>query len=482
MKQTYLFPDAREAGDFVEGYLQEMEEAVELAGRRRIPQSDVDNLLRSTSGRRFRSSHGKENIIYNYPEDIFHRDREYLYERDPLTHGVLSTPARDTWSQLPTLNSPLDEFFLELAELDFPAMAETADTLHRRDGSAFLYLNAGGSPRQPLRTRDELFGFDIIKAEDVTEVNFTSQPTALTGQHGIRDVTIDDPEDAFNSDEFDDAVIHGSRLVLFKEDRESRGWRGRPVIDPIHDALWNLRDIEYAQSHAQFEGSPLAVEVVPDVPITVDEEDKANLRDEIVEFTEGTRQAFSPVEGVSVERVESADLGDPMPVARMLTSRVAAACEFTVNQLLAMSRGAEQVTDTDRQNYETNIQQRRETFARPILSHMITVGDHLGMTPQRDLRLPLDVRWPNIQAHGLRAMAYIYRTMASALDIAEARGKALPPEIEHFFPDDPSKEPDGAEEPPDEEEDEEGGTGSDDVTQRELVRELRELNEKMDRL
>lgn len=448
--QQFLFNDVQSAKQFLLDLEDERRQA-NANSLTQLSRGSIDSAVRDNYGTWSHvSSHRKEIYVHNRQDAIYPQDLVYLHTRDPTVHGINRKVPEDTWFKLPeTTEDRIDEFFSELTRLKFVQKAIEADTAQRRDGTAFLYINASGTdPSQPLQQGDEIFGFQIIPKGRVVEnsVKPTDNTDPLLTQHGIEEIRIhgnpsiaeeegSDVIDITNPTDINagDTTIHGSRLILFKEDQETDHWTGRPKIAPCYDEIWDWRDINWAQTQSQFEGDPIAVEIDSDEMFGLDDEAEELIQQEIEEYVSGVGQVFSPVQGITIERVGQQDLNDPTPGLRSIASRIATAVEFTAGQLLAMSRGSEQVTDQDILTYASEIDKRRHHFCMPILQHMVLVGRFLGNVPQTT-QLPLQVHWPNLRTLSPREKAYVHNTSSMAMDRALMWNRELPREIERMFP------------------------------------------------
>lgn len=399
-----------------------------------VPVSSFDSLVGQNHGRLYWSSSRREQLAYHYQGFIYPQDRRYLHERDPTAHAVNTRPAVDTWFKLPrTYVRGIDDFFDYITSLGFTRAAIPTDITQRWAGGAFLYINASGDVSQPLRAASRWFGFDFLRPEDIVEESIVPDESGdpLLTQHGIQSLVWarNDKEKADRQG----VEIHGSRLVSFVEDHESRSWVGRAKLDPCFDALWNLRDIEHAQKESQFQGNPVVVEVDTEAGYNSTPEADSAIEAELKELRSGARDSISPVEGLKIRRLGEPKMDDPAPVIRLLASRIATCTELPVNMILASSRGSEQVTDQDRMDYASNIDVRRQTLALPILGHLVRLGQACDLVPRRAV-LPSDVEWPIIRTLNPRELAYVDKSDATTLNMALASGRRPPPRIERKFP------------------------------------------------
>jgi hypothetical protein len=383
------------------------------------------------------SASRREVRSYDYQMRIWPQDRIYLFERDVTARMICEDPPLMAWHRLPeTLDPAIDDYFDDLTDLGLPQAASAAHALARRDGGAWLYINATGEPTEPIGARDELLGFDLISGYDVVDEPTTTIQVApeergrdpVLRQHGFKSIAFfATPEDKARNFP---TVVHGSRLVNFNFDRYSKWWHGRSYLDVRFDVLWNLRDVEFAQKHGQIQGNPIAAYVDVENEFSSSDDADDDLAAEIVEFREGSRDMFSSVEGLELKRLGAADLDDPDKVIRLLASRASHGTEYTVNQILASSRGSEQVTDQDIKMHIGAIRVKtQETQVRPILSHLVRIGHATNLVPRRR-RLPRQMVWPDLITLLPEERTRVLRGEADAVNKALKSGRLAPPEVE----------------------------------------------------
>lgn len=424
-----------------------------LAGSRRnysgIPMSVFESGALSYGGIPYYSSSasGKELHAYQYAAAIHDQDREYLHQRDPLTYAINTVPPRDSWFRVPITGvDAIDSMFRELRKRGFNSRAMAADSCQRKYGYAFLYVNAAGGSDQPITNRRVWSGFDYVRARDIVWADTTYKDDDPLLPWHIEKLAVRDA----NGKTF---FIHGTRLVPFVEDHEARHpSRARAKIDPVFDAIWNIRDVEYMQKQAQFEGSPYALEVDSAAQFRLTPERAAEMGEEMTQVRGLGRDGFGPLEGVKVKRVGAMDLDNAEWAMRILVGRVAVATEFTSNMLIALSRGSEQITDSDRVDYASNIRIRGESFMWPILARVVDLAKEANLLVRRP-EFPDDLEWPELRILTAKEFSSMQRNQAMAIQAAAAGGRMPPDNIRRHWPVDPNAivppEPQGdGEEPP----------------------------------
>lgn len=367
-----------------------------------------------------RSHSGRELAVYHRQRHIYPQDREYLLERDPTAKLILKRVAQDSWWKLPrTYDEQIDSFFRTLRNLGFNAKAEAADIRQRLAGYSFLFIVAPGNTDMPLSRNAPWKGFDYIDGDNIVEgsiVYAKDKSHPLLKQHGIEWLDVKQADG-------DPVTIHGSRLIAFCEDVETRELPGGvPVLDVVHDDLWALRDVLFGQEQAQIQGDPIVVSVDLEANFATTPEADADINKEMAEMSLGHRQSFSPVEGLIIERLGSIKLDDPSHIIKALYSRISNGLLgfFPINMLVASSRGSEQVTDQDRMDYASNVTIRNEKFVLPILAHLLELGKWSGMVAKR-AELP-EMEWPELRILNPRERAYVESTKATTLLRASQAG------------------------------------------------------------
>lgn len=470
--RSYLFPDAQRAVGFAQDVLESINEdgtvdwgggpqpqgshRGHIVGQRadaagsgalNLPIGFLDEKMSRFNGWPHRSHEGRERFLYGHQEMVFAQDRLYLHKRDDLVKGLIDEPAHDTWAEMPkTRDEEINDFLFELWSMGFPQKAEAADRVQRRDGGAFVYLNASGDPSQPLDENTVWHSFDYVTVFDIVEnsIEYDPNPTDFTELHGIErckirrnlsPFTTGDPDEA----DLDTLEVHGSRLIPFIEDVEARWWFGQAKLDASFDSIMGLRDAVYAQRNAQLQGDPFKVTLdFENVGLAALHDDELDTRVEeaIEDFESGQRDSFVLLEGVQIDRVGAQDLPDPEPLARMYASRLGMNWEHMPNEILMIARGSRQVEPEDRRGYVDNIRRRQESYVRPILQHLLKLAQFgKKRHPRRRLVLK-EIDWPELQTLGERDQAVADNRDAQTLNLAKALGRRAPRQ-EEKFPEDP---------------------------------------------
>lgn len=415
--------------------------SISSSGQTSFPLGFFDEKMSRFGGWRHSSHQGRELFLYGNQDRVRAEDRLYLYKRDTLVRGLIDKPAHDTWSKLPATNEPdIDDFFHQLQSKGFNEHAIAADILNRRDGGGFLYINASGNISEPLTQSDVWHGFDHLTIFDVVPdgVTYDPNPTPLTRMHGIEEVEffpklserVETPRDI---DDEENIVIHGSRLVPFVSDPVSRWWFGESKIDACFDDLVDLRDTIYAQRNAQLQGDPFAVTMDTEQMFFASEDVEQEIEDAVIDFESGHRDSFTILQGVTISRVGGQDLEDPEPLIQSLAGRIAMNWELTGAEIAALSTGDRVLEPEDRRAYVNNIERRQETFALPILRHMLTLGQRGMKGPNPKKRLELrEVEWPELQSLGERDQAVADNRDIQTLQMAAALGREAPRQERKF--------------------------------------------------
>lgn len=392
-----------------------------------------------------RSSSQRETWLHGQRPIVYQQDLDYLMKRDPVSRAVVTHPPRDTWVRMPrSYEDAVDEFFAELTRMGFQRAAITADICQRRSmpGVAFLYIKTGGSPSDHIEDGGAAWtGFQVIRPTDVdwkeTTYNFADpllphgiELLAVVQSNGIR------------------AKIHGTRLVAFVEDLEvdklQEAW---PKLAVLHDPLWRRLDIEVMQTGAQVDGNPYVLEVDTDLlrqgmgRVKLDQDEADDMMDQVAEVASGETHAFGVMKAIRVRRVGKVDLDNPEWALRSVAGAVASDSEFTSNMVVVFSRGSEQITDADRNDYADNVETRRHLFAWHILDRLFRLAQVSGFVTKMRAELPLELKWPHIRRLNQREEAFVLARNAATLREAREARRLPPRHIDEQFPPDPDSLP-----------------------------------------
>lgn len=410
------------AGDFLATAQARSEGSLGPFPHHSFPHYMFENLVEQHNGRltATSSTRARERKVFQRQAIVYQQDRDYLFDRDPTAEFLISKAPEACWWKLPrTYDAEIDGFIRKLRNLGFNPKAEAADIKQRTHGWSLLFIVAPGDKGTPLPRNRPWAGFDYIDAPAIVpeSIVYDTSGDPLLKQHGILSLEV------LRADG-ERELVHGSRFRLFREDllaREVPG--GRSMLDVVYDDLWSLRDVLFAQEQAQVQGDPIVVSVDLEHNYTVNPETQADIEAESKEMKSGHRQAFSPTEGLIIERLGSVSLDDPTHIIRTLYSRIANGTRnfYPINMIVASSRGSEQVTDQDRMDFASNVVMRNEKFVLPILTDLLDLAKHSGMV-SRSAEFPEDVEWPDLRVLNPRERAYVESTKATALLRAQQSG------------------------------------------------------------
>lgn len=417
------------------------------------------------------SASGREISVYGYDAVISHRDRCYLANRDTTIRLFVEGQALDAVSELPvTPASPdADIAIRDLADKGLASAFAQAVAYGLRDGFSFLYFDCPGNVEQPIpptapggaRASITPAGFSVITAEQLVwpEPAIYVQPgTPETRdpllRHGILSLTVDfgrppdydwqqppPPIPSTSKQPGQDSIfqnrkqIHGHRIFPITPDILAKAFVGRSVIDIIYDDLRNLRDTLFAQTAAQLQGNPIVVEVKTDEGFRAEPEDQELVNKDLKEFSEGQRDSFSPLNGMTMKRLGPVELPDAEILIRTLASRLSHASALPVNKILASSRGSEQATPVDHDVYETNLTRRfRKPRLEPVLRHALRIMAHGGAVGKRIVYPTPRFEWLDNRVVAPDTAALIIKNKATTLGLALKAGRLPPRDILEMFP------------------------------------------------
>lgn len=391
-----------------------------------------------------RSKQGEELHRFRYQRRIFTQDLKYLDWRDPTTIFLTRHVPKHTWSRPPTTNHDrIDEFFRRIHNLGFYHKAAGADRQGRIHGAGILVIGAPGPLMEPLEPGDKNWvGFDWLNPEfidwDKTQPSDGTDPLIdhRLG-HGINTLVVE-------NDEGKRGEIHGHRFVVVSDDISKHTVpKKRPVVlEGAYDSIWNLRRHVFSATQA-YKVPPVVLSLDLENGIRdIDDDKAAKIASEARMVQDGALDVVGPNKGVLVERMDNARMPDPEWGIRLLAGELEKVTELTNNMVVPFSRGSQQVTDEDVDEFQTNIDERRRYVARPVYVELIERAKFTGMIPRkRGVEMPMEVEWPTIQTPTLRNMALVWRNFARTAAEAAQTQRAPPPIVDRTLPKDDSIEP-----------------------------------------
>jgi hypothetical protein len=392
------------------------------------------------------SSTRRESWLMGAQPAIYQHDLDHLMARDPVTRAIVGIPVRNTWGGVPrAFDATVDGFLEDVHRLGWMQAAISADMAQRRSipGISFVHIVAGGDPATHIEESGGLWsGFQVIRASDIDwlETTFNPGDPDLAPFFIERLAVVDAEGNSFR--------IHGTRLIAFHDDLESRAPQAcRPILYGLHDTLWRRRDIEFMQAAAQVEGNPIVVSIDPNllekgldrVRLKPEEED-ATMQD-IADVRSGATDAIGILRAITVKRVGKIELEDPEWALRAVVGSLAVDCDLTANSLMVFSRGSEQITDADRNDIQDRTEMRRRIHAWPRLARLFRLAQLSGYVAKRRARFPLELRWPFIRRLNEREEAFVLSRNAATLREAREAGRIPPAYVAEQFPADPDAFP-----------------------------------------
>jgi hypothetical protein len=397
-------------------------------------------------GRSHFSSHRKELISYQYQRTIFAQDRRYLYDRDETARMIVAKPAFDSWQVPPTIHNDQVEAYIEQEWYDhgFAQAAYACMVGQRRDGFGLIYvLTEDPNPHEPITPRSNIIGYQHVWLDDLAATKKPILPDVTADRqrypHGIAavELVVRSDKDGAVVDKF---TADGSRFIMPPGDLTTRTWWHNPVLDPIYDDLWNLRDIVSAASKNTEQGNPIVVSVKTDDDLVkvLQEDDEDAIIEDLKKMVEGGTDYFGPLRAIEVKRLGKNEMEDISPITRLLASRIAHGDHpFTVNHILASSRGSEQVTDEDRIDYLSDLRAMQWTTVYPTLRRLVTLGHITNALPRRQHLVRRQIEWEFLRVLNPRERTFVDKSDAATVEAAHRAGRAVPPHIDRKFPVDP---------------------------------------------
>lgn len=431
-----------------------------------LPTSEFGEIVRKHDGRPWKvhtSEDQRELDLYDYKEFVHPIDRYYLATRDPTARFATYVMTRDVWAQPPRVARNADNrdefrrFFLDLYKKQFFHQAWAGHKMARRDGGAFIFIQATGDPSQPLQEGDRIAGFSTIPVGSVPDRFIEHTDNAndpIIRHHGVERIVIQDSLNEENPMRVNYQEIHGSRLLLVKEDPEGDAVVSNPILNVIHDDLWNWRDMGASARDGVMQGNPVAVDVktddeysiqrVPEGERGTDSDPYQIVVEEMEDWQMGYIDSFAPIEGIELKRLGPSEVDVPQESISSYVGRIASALDVTRAKVMATteSGGGGQMGNVDQDEYGRAIRGLQKAQAFPLLQQMVEVGKRIGVLKRRPELHPMDVEWGDPLFYNKRQRAFVGKSHAQAASIIDEQGvRKVPAETEHLLPKDPSKDP-----------------------------------------
>jgi hypothetical protein len=409
----------------------------------------------------YRSSTGRERLVYGYQSIIYKQDREYLLDRDPTAGMFIESPWAKMWNGLPTTYDPtIDAFLSEQLRLGLLTAFQAAYQEHYQEGGAFIYCETTGDRTERVRRGERPLRWTFVPASHVIDTDkgengYILAPTDNKDPlipHGFEFVSF--YPTTIDAERRTPIQVHGSRLIPINlNPRQQKWWRSSHIpFNRIYDTLWELRDILFSHVRAQFQGDPIVVEVdLSDDAQKVlaweqmDDAKRTKMAADseaaIRAFNAGAKSTFAPVMGLKMKRLGPASLPDSKQVVSSLSARLSHGTPYPVKMILASTQGNVDVADQDLLIYQGNLQDQRNTWGYMHLSQAVLIGQVMGANGLRmddALPPPLELEWPLVRPLSPRDAAFTQKTDIAIYNTAWQIGRQPPPRILRKFPLDPS--------------------------------------------
>lgn len=424
-------------------------------------------LAHEHGGRWLHSQDGREINVYQRLPIVLQKTRDYLVYRDDTAKMLAWQPAYDALAAPPrTFNDTIDSFLrFNWTTLGLGSAAIAARANSYYTGGSLLYLRAAGSPESPLQRGDRWFGWEHIPAdlvidepndaENGIEFEFEADaPLTSAPRHGIQSISFHLSRDD-KARGADPIRVHGSRIIPYNEDPESKSWRTwRVPLDAHIDTLSDFRDVAASRSRGHFQGDPIiaefdlskdAIEALSLTTLSGDDLD--NAEDETNEamrrFRTFLTDGLGLNRGISYKRLGSADLLDPTPDFDWLAAKLSHNEPLTAEHIKASTKGSRSAGAEHTLEYEGNLRRRlQEAHWNPIIAHLLRMAQRtqqFGITRNLAADLPPLV-WPRLMIQSPRDDAFTESQKVRTLLTADDLGRLGTPELEATFPRNPSVE------------------------------------------
>jgi len=191
--------------------------------------------------------------------------------------------------------------------------------------------------------------------------------------------------------------VHWTRVIHVAEDLIEDEVHGTPRLERVFDLLEDLEKVVGGAAEMFYQGADrgLHANVRSDFDGTLDDKERENLTDEITEYMYGLRR-FIRTEGIDLKPL-GGTTADPSGPASVIIDLIAGTIGIPKRILLGSERG-ELASTTDESSFFGAVQERRETFAEPVIiratiDRLIWLGALPAPTQAPDA---YSVAWPSL--------------------------------------------------------------------------------------
>jgi hypothetical protein len=397
----------------------------------------TDALKRRGQSGRLGKQYGDKRDLYNvlgYLHTPSVEDYWQMYLRQDLASRIINAPADATWSEAPEIvedDNPDTETAFEKAvqilvkKLRLWSYMQRADRLSGVGFYGILLLGVKGDLASPIaagafRKPEDLMFCSVFSNRHAVVKDFvidTQDPRYGKPANYMVDLKGDlSSSKARNqvttrNQLSKDSLVDASRAIHFAEELTEDDTHGTPRLERVVNRLFDLEKVAGGSAEMYWRGAygGFALSVADDAGsafASSGEVDPAV----VDEFAHGMRR-WIDLEGYKLEQLQGQDV-KPKEVFDMLIGLVSAATGIPSRILMGSERG-ELASSQDERNWNSQIKDRRENYANPIIRDLIDRMISWGIVPAP--KGEYEIKWPELGQPTDTEKAQVFKTYAEGI-------------------------------------------------------------------
>jgi len=351
-----------------------------------------------------------------YKQALTFTDYWNKYKREDIASRIVEAPCDDTWKDAPKVTlQEGDKDSFEKAWDDLVTKKKIFDYLKRVDilsgigryGVLFFGVkstNSSNVAAEPVESAEELMYFSAYAEErakiNEVEVDPTNENFGLVKSYNLQQ-KINDKDISL--------MLHSSRALHVAEGLLEDEIFGVPRLERVMNRLEDIMKIVGGSAEMFWLGARPGYNFKLDSDITLTDDQKTEMKDQINEFMDGIRRALR-LQGVDAQPLAQ-QVSDPQGHFDVQIDLISAASKIPKRILLGSERG-ELASMQDENNWNKLIDSRRETYAGPkILRPTVEKLQKLGILPEGKI----EIHWPRAFQLSQKDIAEIAQKKFAAL-------------------------------------------------------------------
>jgi hypothetical protein len=345
--------------------------------------------------------------VFGYTRQLRVEDMYIKYRRQDVAKTLVDAPADALWTRPPALSSDNPEFIQ--AWTDLCGTLPLWDTFRRADlttgfgrfGIIIVGIDDGlklEEPARPLRSNGKSHRVTYLQPYSelgVTVSDFEAnsasprfglplfyQVAINDTEQGVAGRAISAPRIAFK--------VHWSRVIHVCDNVIEDTVYGIPRLEPVYNLLDDLLKVAGGSAETYWLTANRGMQMDIDKDMPLDQEDAANLEDEVEEYHHNLRR-FIRTRGVKLQELGAkvATSKDPIDAIISLIS----ATTRIPQRLLMGSEAGQLASEQDRANWAERVGERRKKFGETrVIAPAIACFTGLGVLPKP---VNLRIEWPD---------------------------------------------------------------------------------------